>query len=315
MARAATTADVFNAIAEPRRRQVIAVLADGREYAVGEVVARMRMSQPAVSKHLGVLRKVGVVSVIKRGQHRMYRLNAAKLKPVHDWVKTFERYWTHQLGQIKERAERKALERMISSDIIKEGGLMAANIQEQATQAVQTFEIVKQEEIAAPIGIVFETILEQMGPLNSTPEKPMPMKLEAWPGGRWFRDLGNNTGHFWGVVQAIKPPSLLEICGPLFMSTPAVSNHPVPADRRERIDAATVCASGDGVDRRIGPRSGCRLDRPDDPDSHCGIKTWQQTAERTTSNEKENLCVLRVLQPWPGSPQAPSRRAAFPRWS
>ena len=224
MARAATTADVFNAIAEPRRRQVIGVLADGREYAVGEVVLRMRMSQPAVSKHLGVLRKVGVVSVIKRGQHRMYRLNAAKLKPVHDWVKTFERYWTHQIGQIKERAERKALERMISSDIIKEGGLMAANIQEQATQAVQTFEIVKQEEIAAPIGIVFETILEQMGPLNSTPEKPMPMKLEAWPGGRWFRDLGNNTGHFWGVVQAIKPPSLLEICGPLFMSTPAVSN-------------------------------------------------------------------------------------------
>ena len=98
---------------------------------------------------------------------------------------------------------------------------MAVNLQEQA---VQTFEIVKQEEIAAPIGIVFETILEQMGPLNSTPEKPMPMKLEAWPGGRWFRDLGNNAGHFWGVVQAIKPPSLLEISGPLFMSTPAVSN-------------------------------------------------------------------------------------------
>jgi uncharacterized protein YndB with AHSA1/START domain len=98
---------------------------------------------------------------------------------------------------------------------------MATNIQEQA---VQTLEIVKEEEIAAPIAIVFETILEQMGPLNSTPEKPMPMKLEAWPGGRWFRDLGGDTGHFWGVVQAIKPPSLLEISGPLFMSTPAVSN-------------------------------------------------------------------------------------------
>ena len=98
---------------------------------------------------------------------------------------------------------------------------MAATIQEQVIQA---FEIVKEEEIAAPIDIVFETILEQMGPSNSTPEKPMPMKLEAWPGGRWFRDLGNNTGHFWGVVQAIKPPSLLEISGPLFMSTPAVSN-------------------------------------------------------------------------------------------
>src|SRR5271170_1923090 len=116
MARAATTADVFNAIAEPRRREVIGVLSDGKEYAVNEVVVRLRMSQPAVSKHLGVLRKVGVVSVIKRGQHRMYRLNGAGLKPVHDWVKTFERYWTHQLGQIKERAERKVLERMISSN-------------------------------------------------------------------------------------------------------------------------------------------------------------------------------------------------------
>lgn len=116
MARAATTTDVFNAIAEPRRREVIAVLADGREYAVNEVVTRLRMSQPAVSKHLGVLRRVGVVSAIQRGQHRMYRLNAAELKPVHDWVKTFEKYWTHQLGQIKERAERKALERLITPD-------------------------------------------------------------------------------------------------------------------------------------------------------------------------------------------------------
>jgi DNA-binding transcriptional ArsR family regulator len=117
MARAATTTDVFNAIAEPRRRDVIAVLADGKEYAVNDVVVRLRMSQPTVSKHLGVLRKVGVVSVIKRGQHRMYRLNAAELKPVHDWVKTFERYWTHQLGQIKERAERKARQRIITNAI------------------------------------------------------------------------------------------------------------------------------------------------------------------------------------------------------
>jgi DNA-binding transcriptional ArsR family regulator len=114
MARAATTTDVFNAIAEPRRRELIAVLADGREYAVNEVVLRLRIPQPAVSKHLSVLRKVGVVSTVKRGQHRMYRLNAASLKPVHDWVKTFERYWTHQLGQIKDRAERKALERTIA---------------------------------------------------------------------------------------------------------------------------------------------------------------------------------------------------------
>jgi uncharacterized protein YndB with AHSA1/START domain len=98
---------------------------------------------------------------------------------------------------------------------------MAATVKEGVVQA---FEIIKEEEIAAPIEIVFETILEQMGPLNSTPEKPMPMVLETWPGGRWYRDLGNNTGHFWGTVQAIKAPSLLEIWGPLFMSNPAVSN-------------------------------------------------------------------------------------------
>ena len=98
---------------------------------------------------------------------------------------------------------------------------MAATVVEDVLQA---FEIVKEEEIAAPIAIVFETILEQMGPLNATPEKPMPMVLEAWPGGRWFRDLGNNTGHYWGAVQAIKAPALLEISGPLFMSSPAVNN-------------------------------------------------------------------------------------------
>jgi uncharacterized protein YndB with AHSA1/START domain len=89
---------------------------------------------------------------------------------------------------------------------------------------VQAFEIIKEERIAATIEIVFETILEQMGPLNSTPEKAMPMVLEAWPGGRWYRDLGKNAGHWWGTVQAIKPPSLLEISGPLFMSNPALSN-------------------------------------------------------------------------------------------
>jgi len=98
---------------------------------------------------------------------------------------------------------------------------MAATVMEGVLHA---FEIAKEERIAAPIEIVFETILEQMGPLNSTPEKPMPMVLEAWPGGRWYRDLGNDSGHFWGHVQAIKAPALLEISGPLFMSNPAVSN-------------------------------------------------------------------------------------------
>ena len=88
-----------------------------------------------------------------------------------------------------------------------------------------SLEIVKEEEIAAPIDVVFETILEQMGPENEAPGTGrMPMKLEAWPGGRWYRDLGNGAGHFWGNIQAIKPPILLEICGPLFMSYPAISN-------------------------------------------------------------------------------------------
>ena len=107
MPRATTTSDVFNAIAEPRRRQIIDLL-NGKEHAVGDLVLLgCRLPQPAVSKHLGVLRKVGVVSVSKRGQLRMYRLNAKELKPVHDWVKTYERYWTHQLDRIKERAELK----------------------------------------------------------------------------------------------------------------------------------------------------------------------------------------------------------------
>jgi DNA-binding transcriptional ArsR family regulator len=116
MTRTAHPADVFAAIAEPRRRQVIAVLSDGQEHAVNEIVVRIGMAQSPVSKHLGVLHKAGVVTVVKRGQHRMYRLNAQGLKPVHEWVKVFERYWTQQVDQIKQRAERKALERMIRLD-------------------------------------------------------------------------------------------------------------------------------------------------------------------------------------------------------
>jgi len=112
MARAATTTDAFNAIAEPRRREIIDLLVDGEEHAVGDVVVKLGMSQPSVSKHLGVLLKVGVVTVSKRGQLRMYRLNAKELKPVHDWVKTYERFWTHQLDRIKERAEQKMMARI-----------------------------------------------------------------------------------------------------------------------------------------------------------------------------------------------------------
>ncbi|HVT89064.1 MAG TPA: SRPBCC domain-containing protein [Tepidisphaeraceae bacterium] len=90
---------------------------------------------------------------------------------------------------------------------------------------VSTIDIQKEELIEAPIEIVFEAILDQLGPEGQMPDsKPFPMKLEAWPGGRLFRDLGNNTGHLWGHIQVIKPPTILEICGPLFMSYPGI-NH------------------------------------------------------------------------------------------
>jgi hypothetical protein len=91
-------------------------------------------------------------------------------------------------------------------------------------EAIRTLDFNKDQRIDAPIEIVFETILEEIGPGNELSGKPMPMKLEAWPGGRWYRDLGNNAGHFWGHVQVIKPPTLLEICGPLFMSFPAAGH-------------------------------------------------------------------------------------------
>lgn len=112
MARAPTTADVFNAIAEARRRQIVELLAKRGAQDVGALVVTLGLPQPAVSKHLGVLRKVGLVVVVKQGKQRVYNLQAEKLKAVHDWVKNFEELWGHQLDRIKERAERKAREKM-----------------------------------------------------------------------------------------------------------------------------------------------------------------------------------------------------------
>ncbi len=88
-----------------------------------------------------------------------------------------------------------------------------------------TLTITKEIRIRASLETAFETLLEQIGPSNETPDgQPLPMTLEAWPGGRWFRDLGKNDGHYWGLVQAIKRPTLVEIAGPLFMSYAATSN-------------------------------------------------------------------------------------------
>ena len=110
MPRAPTTSDVFNAIAEPRRRQIVELLARRGALAVGTLVVTLGLPQPAVSKHLGVLRKVGLVAVLKQGQQRVYSLQAEKLIAVHDWVKAFEELWGQQLDRIKERAERRARE-------------------------------------------------------------------------------------------------------------------------------------------------------------------------------------------------------------
>jgi DNA-binding transcriptional ArsR family regulator len=121
MPRAQTTSDVFNAIAEPRRREIVELLAQRGPQTVGTLVEAMRLAQPAVSKHLGVLRKVGVVAVTKQGQQRVYSLEAEKLKTVHDWIKDFERLWDHQLGRIKERAEQRARELALPPDSSNSG--------------------------------------------------------------------------------------------------------------------------------------------------------------------------------------------------
>src|SRR6267154_6571442 len=104
MARAATTSDAFNAVAEPRRREILNFLAL-RERPVGDIVATLTLGQPSVSKHLRVLRNVGLVHVRRNGRQKLYRTNAEAIRPLHEWSGTFERYWQHQLNRVKELAE------------------------------------------------------------------------------------------------------------------------------------------------------------------------------------------------------------------
>jgi DNA-binding transcriptional ArsR family regulator len=99
MARAATTTDAFNAVAEPRRREILDALAGG-ERAVNDLVEHLGLAQPQVSKHLRVLREVGVVEVRDEGRRRLYRLNGQALKPIHDWVKTYERTWSERFERL-----------------------------------------------------------------------------------------------------------------------------------------------------------------------------------------------------------------------
>ncbi len=109
MPRAATTSDSFNAVAEPRRRQILDCLAT-EERSVGDIVARLGLEQPSVSKHLRVLNQVGLVRARRHGRRVLYRTNPEAIRPLHEWTKTFERLWTHQLTRIKELAENLSLE-------------------------------------------------------------------------------------------------------------------------------------------------------------------------------------------------------------
>ena len=118
MARAATTTDAFNAVAEPRRRQILDTLAGG-ERAVNDLVRDLGLAQPQVSKHLRVLREVGAVEMREDGRRRLYRLNAAALKPIHDWVTSYERSWSErfdQLDVVLEELKQREVEEIDGSD-------------------------------------------------------------------------------------------------------------------------------------------------------------------------------------------------------
>ena len=108
MPRASTTSDAFNAVAEPRRRDILSFLALD-ERSVSDIVDALSLEQPSVSKHLRVLKDVGLVHVRRDGRYMLYRTNADALRPIHEWTETFERLWRHQLARIKERAEAKSL--------------------------------------------------------------------------------------------------------------------------------------------------------------------------------------------------------------
>src|SRR5450432_240681 len=104
MARAATTSDAFNAVAAPRRQNILNYLAM-QEMSVNQIVDAMKMEQPSVSKHLKVLKDVGLVDARREGRQMLYKVNAVAIRPLHAWTSTFERLWKHQLLRIKERAE------------------------------------------------------------------------------------------------------------------------------------------------------------------------------------------------------------------
>ena len=199
MPRASTTSDPFNAVAEPRRRHILELIAD-EERSVGEIADALDQEQPSASKHLQVLLNVGLVTVRREDRRTLYRTNAETLRTIHDW-------WVVRRTRrnCASGTRRKNIERSTPPHKIRRSPSLKTS----------------------PCGPRWSRPLRrsaQMGRLNQAPDgTPLPMILEAHPGGRWFRDLGGDNGHLWGLVQSIKRPTLLEIWGPLFMSTAATS--------------------------------------------------------------------------------------------
>lgn len=184
------------------------------ERPVGDLVQVLGLSQPSVSKHLRVLRQVGLVRGRREGRRILYRTNAAAIRPLYQWAGTFERFWSQQLSRIKERAE----------STHRESGRYPMDTA-ASTANDFTLSISQEMRVNASLEATFAAILDEMGPRFAGEDgKPLGMKIEARPGGRWYRDLGGDNGHLWGHVQAIKRPTLLEFTGPLFMSYAAVSN-------------------------------------------------------------------------------------------
>ena len=142
--------------------------------------------------------------------------------------------------------------------------------------SIQSIRVENVIDIAAPIDLAWEALLEEVGPASALPDgTPMPMVLEAFPGGRWFRDLGNNSGHLWGHVQVIKPPKLLEITGPLFMSY-AAANH-----IQYRLVQESLSTKLSFLHRGFGQL---------DPEQREGInKGWSEWAARVKKNAEKRF--------------------------
>lgn len=155
-------------------------------------------------------------------------------------------------------------------------------------ETVHTFTIRQDIEVAAPIETTFQALLDELGPEGQMPDgRPFPFKLEPWPGGRWYRDLGNNAGHLWGHVQVIKPPGLLELVGPMPMSYPAVNHIQYRLKAEGKVTKITLTHRAMGTilpEHRDGMPEGWEF----------GLKRIKHLAERAT----------------PSSPSSPAARAA-----